>query len=419
MPDINRSRWRNWAQNQEFEAGICRARDEEQVAAVIRAAAAHGGGVRVAGAGHSFTPLVEPRSTLLTLTGQRGVFAADADACRAEVWAHTPLRELGPSLWSQGLSLRNQGDTDAQTIAGAASTGTKGSGRRLPSISAEVQDLTLIDGRGDLVSVRTSNDQESADPLRAAKVSLGLLGVVTRIGLHVEPAYGLAESNTIEPLSEVLDHFEEELDAHRHYSFCWCPSDLTAVRFALPHTPADHCWVKRLDQVPASHSAVASDVGVAGNVGERVGRSYLIYPDWGDQEPMHIELEYMVPADRWQDAFAAVRQLMLSEYPDEHSMIQVRWQAADDAYLSAQFQRDSVSLAVVSDRTGNYDRFLYAFHEALLPFDPRPHWGKMHYFDHSLIGEAFPSLDRFLKVRQDFDPDGVFLNPYLEGLLGC
>ncbi|WP_440708958.1 D-arabinono-1,4-lactone oxidase [Herbiconiux sp. YIM B11900] len=416
MTDIHPVRWHNWAQNQSFRAESVTALSESDVQQVVGRVIEAGGGVRVAGSGHSFTPIVEPKTTLLRLAGPRGVIQADPESRVAEIWGHTPLREIGPQLWDHGLSLRNQGDTDAQTIAGATATGTKGSGRKLGSISSEVRSLTVVDGHGDVRRVEA--DDTGADSLHAAQVSLGLLGIVTRVGLRADAAYGLEEHNSIDPLSVVLDSFESESQDVRHYSFCWCPSSETATRFALPPTPANSCWVKRLTTVAPDHEALVSGSGVSGEAGRRVGRSYLIYPDWADQDPEHVELEYMLPADRWEEAFDALRTLMLRDFPDEISMVQVRWQASDDAFLSAQHGTDTVSLALVSDREGDYDRFLHAVHDTLMPFGPRPHWGKMHYFTGEDIARAFPALESFRSIRDGFDPQGVFSNPSLTDLLG-
>ena len=144
------SQWANWAGNQSFSADTTVAYSDRDVRDAVRGAARARRGIRVAGSGHSFTPIVEPRDELLVLAGPRGVISADEDAKSAVVYAHSPLRELGPALWGCGLALRNQGDTDSQTLAGATATGTKGSGAALPNISAAITSMTLVDGTGEV-----------------------------------------------------------------------------------------------------------------------------------------------------------------------------------------------------------------------------------------------------------------------------
>lgn len=409
------SQWANWAGNQSFSADTTVAYSDRDVRDAVRGAARARRGIRVAGSGHSFTPIVEPRDELLVLAGPRGVISADEDAKSAVVYAHSPLRELGPALWGCGLALRNQGDTDSQTLAGATATGTKGSGAALPNISAAITSMTLVDGTGE---VRHLDEAYDPSELRAARISLGLLGIVTRIGIRLDTAYGLRENNSSDPLETVVTGAEEELARYRHFSFCWCPFDTTSDRFALPPTAADHCYVKRLSTVPADQLDLPTGQNVVGTVGTRNGRGYAVYPDWGDQEPSHIELEYMVPQLEWRDAFAAVRTLILDRDDRQDTLVQVRWQAPDDNYLSAQFHRPTVSLALVAEPSDSGTKFLRDVHHVLSEFHPRPHWGKMHFFDHTQIAEAFPALPEFQLVRERFDPHGLFLNPHLQNMFG-
>lgn len=410
------SLWSNWAGNQTFSSDTTPTHGERDVRDAVRRVADSRRGIRVAGSGHSFTPIVEPRDELITLAGPRGVISTDVDAKTAVIFGHSSLRELGPALWKSGLALRNQGDTDTQTLAGATATGTKGSGITLPNISAEIASITLVDGKGEL---RHLDADTNPLELRAASISLGLLGIVTRIGLKLDTAYGLHERNSSEPLDAVLAAADDDLARYRHFSFCWCPFDTTSDRFHLPDTAADHCYVKRLSTVAADELRLPIGQKFVGADGARTGRGYAIYPDWADQEPSHIELEYMVPETLWCDAFDAVRTLVLRRDDRHDTLVQVRWQAADDNYLSAQYQRPTVSLAIVAARTSHGAEFLRDVHHVLGEFSPRPHWGKIHFFDSRGVADAFPALPEFLAVRERYDPQGTFLNPYTRTLFGC
>lgn len=411
----SRSDWSNWAGNQRFSSETLFALSDKDVRDAVRRAAHGKRGIRVAGSGHSFTPIVEPRDELLVLAGPRGVISSDQESGTAVVYGHSPLRELGPALWQSGLALRNQGDTDSQTLAGATATGTKGSGADLPNISAGITSMTLVDGTGE---IRHLDDSNHPREMLAARISLGLLGIVTRIGITLDTAYGLQEHNAILPVEEAIARAEDELARYRHFSFCWCPFDSTAARFALPPTAADHCYVKRLSTVPAYSLDLPIGRNFVGSDGRRIGRGYAIYPDWGEQEPSHVELEYMVPQSVWPAAFAALRTFIRGRDERHDTLVQVRWQAPDANYLSAQFDRPTVSLALVAERTNAGTEFLRDIHRVLREFHPRPHWGKTHFFDNSQIADAFPALADFEAVRKQFDPHGIFLNPHLQSMLG-
>lgn len=409
---VGPTQWTNFGGNQTFKAPSVAASTEEQVVECVSYALDQEEHIRVPGSGHSYTPIVETTGSLLALEGPTGVIDVDRDEQRAEVWAHTTIHDLGPELWSAGLALRNQGDMDWQTIAGAVSTGTKGSGTEYGTISSEIRGLTLVDGHG---SLRTVTEQ-NADQLLAGKVSLGLLGVLTRVQLQVEPRYGLEENNYSTSWREVFDTADDRLQHYRHYSFCWCPSEYTAAQHHMPGTAGDACFVKQLLTVPEDHPALQTQDGVVGEAGRRTGRSYVVYPDWLEHEPDHIELEYMLPSEHWRDAFLAMRELMTIRRPDQISPVQFRWQKADDAFLSAQDGRDTVSIALLAPQGNDPHEFLRQVHETLLPFNPRPHWGKMHYFDSELLAASFPKFEEFQAVRDSMDPRGIFLNDYLAKL---
>jgi len=402
--------WTNWGRNQSFTpARILRPATEAEAISQIGDAIRAGQRVRVAGSGHSFTPIVETDGVLVDLSAISGVISTDVAQCRAEVHAGSTIASLGEALWQAGLSIANQGDVDVQSIAGAIATGTKGSGTAFGSLSSAVTSMRLIDGRGEVVDI----DQKDAEALAAAQVSVGLLGVVLRIGLQLVPAYGLREENAILPMSEVFARWDTLLAEYRHFSFWWMPTDRSAAMYALGEVPADHCFVKLLREVPATD--IPADPGPAN---ARTDRAYRIYPDGTTDAEFH-ELEYMVPADRAQEAVRAMQALMLSDFPEEISPLQVRWQKADTALLSAQSGRDSVSLSVSGVIGKQYEPFLRAVHALLMGFEARPHWGKLHYLDREELMRVYPGASRFEAVRRRFDPDGLFLNPHFAAMYLC
>ena len=405
--------WRNWAGNQTVTpARIIRAATEEEVRDVVTAARRDRSTVRAAGAGHSFTPLVDTNGTLLDVTELTGVVRADRETRRATALGGTRLRDLGALLWDAGLSLANQGDFDAQTIAGLTATGTKGSGTAFGSISSMVRGLRIVTGTGEMVDI----DDSDKHLLHAAQVSLGLLGVVTQVTLDLVPAYRIRESNTVMSLEELLEVWDEGLATYRHFSLFWMPTHTSHALYGLPSTPAGHSFVKMLQEEPYNPDTDADDPAVVGEVGTRVGRAHLVYPDVAAADEALFTLEYMVPATHAREAFLAVRELMETRFPDEQTPIQLRWQKADEAYLSAHYQRDTVALSVSAILGTDYEPFLRAVDVELQQFDARPHWGKAHFLTADRVRHLYPALDQFLDVRAQFDPDGIFLNDHLRSL---
>jgi FAD/FMN-containing dehydrogenase len=408
VPVASPHRWENWGGNQHFEyAEAVVATGDDEVVAAVRAASRSGAGLRVAGSGHSFTPIVQTDHTLLNIANVSGVSGVDDATGRAVVRAGTCLADVGAPLWDHGLSLANQGDVDAQTISGAIATGTKGSGPLFGSLSSTVRGVRLVNGLGDVVTIT----EDQPDLLHAAQVSVGMLGVFLDLTLQCVPAYKLREQNAVLPFADVDARWDEFLAGYRHFSFWWLPAKGSSEMYDLGHLPEDHCVVKLLTE----ELATADDV--AGEPGSRTGRAHLIYPDATTDARFH-ELEYMVPAEHGRAALDVVRDLMLNRHTDQISPVQIRWQRADEGLLSAQYHRDTVSVSVSGRPGTTYEPFLRDLDRELQQFDARPHWGKIHFLTRDRAEALYPEYEAFQSIRREFDPHGIFLNPHLRELFG-
>jgi FAD/FMN-containing dehydrogenase len=391
--------WTNWVGNQTCSPSrIASPASEEEVAELV----AHAEHVRVAGAGHSFTPVVTTDGLLLDLRGLPHIRSIDAESGRVVVGPATTIGEFGEPLWAAGLQLANQGDIVAQQIAGAIATATHGSGVRLGCFSASVRRMRLVTAGGLVVEA----DDRDPDLLHAAQVSVGMLGVVTELELAVPPAYRLREQVANWSWEEAWEPFEELARAHRHYSFFWMPSRESAVLYGL-EADADECHVKIYDEVdadtPDSHERHA-----------RVGPAYVIYPMI--YEPNFHELEYFVPFERGREALAAMRELMLARLPASVFPMEVRTVGRDEAFLSHSFERDTVVISVSGMPGTDYWPYLREVDELLGQFDARVHWGKLHFLTREQLLDRYPQAERFIEIRRRLDSDGVFLNDHLRPL---
>jgi FAD/FMN-containing dehydrogenase len=408
-----RGRWRNWAGNQQCTPSqIVTPSTEEELQAAVATAADDGLAVRVVGAGHSFTPLAVTDGLLIDMRQMTGVTAVDPRTKRVTLRAGTTIRAVGDPLWAAQLCLRNQGDIDAQQIAGAIGTATHGSGIEQQCLSATATKFRLVLSSGEIREITT------ADPhrLAAARVSLGMLGVVTEVELDVRDAFGLAENIEYWPLEKVLERFDDEMAQRRHFSFFWMPHAQSPgslfMHWPSSVGPGDAALVKLYDEVPCAALAQPVDPRYG-----RVDRPYRIYPDPDFEGTIfNRELEYMVPFEHGTDAFLALRELVLTRHHEQLYPIEVRCVAADDAYLSPFFERRSISISICGHQDKDYDRFLADVAATLEAFEPRPHWGKIHYMDRDVLRQRFPQLARFQAVCDEFDPDRTFLSPYLANL---
>ena len=405
----------NWAGNESCRPQqITYPRTEDEVSEIISSATRQGLPIRVVGAGHSFSKVCLTEGVLISLDQMAGILRTDPGAKRVTVRSGTRIRQLGDPLWEAGLCLKNQGDIDSQHIVGAISTSTHGSGLRLQSFAASAKRFRVVLPSGEAVDV-TENDPEL---LAAMQVSLGLLGVITEVELEVRDSFALAERVEFWPLEEILGRFNDEMSNRRHFSFFWMPASDSPDRLFMEYPEgldmADWSRVKLYDEMPTS-SLDGQSASADGEPGPgRLDRPYRIYPDPDFQgEIVMRELEYMVPFERGKEAFLALRDLVLEKYPDNKYPIEIRSIAADNAYLSPFYQRDSISVSICGHKYLNYREFLADVAKTLDPFDPRPHWGKIYYTDRQRLQAAFPEYDRFVGIRRRLDPDGVFLGSYL------
>jgi FAD/FMN-containing dehydrogenase len=401
------STWTNWVGNRSCTpAHLATPRDEQEVARLLSAAGARGLGVRVAGAGHSFTPVVETGGLLIDPSALSGVVSVDPSRLRVTARAATRIHEFYEPLWDAGLALINQGDIDTQQIAGAVSTATHGSGSRYTSLSGVVRRVRLLTASGEVREI----GEDEPELLRAAQVSVGMLGVITELELQVTTAYRLRQRVDLWAWPEVLERWDELVSDHRHFGFFWLPTEESGALYNLDghgEPMADRCYVKIYDEA-------APDEPDDPTPGRLVDRCYRVYPMIYD--PNFHELEYFVPLERGPDALRAMRELMLRSLPDSVYPLEVRTVGPDDAYLSPNYGTATTVISVSGRPGTDYWDYLRDVDALLAQFDARVHWGKLHFLTPERLRARYPEADRFIAIRRELDPGGMFLNDHLRPL---
>ncbi len=397
--------WSNWSGSVR-----CRPRQllapvsEEEVAAIVRRAGAEGQVVRVAGSGHSFTPLDATDEILLSLDRLQGIESADAAACQASIRAGSKIHDLGKPLADLGLALENQGDVDVQTLAGAVSTGTHGTGTTLGSISTQVVGLRMVVATGEIIECSAAAD---AELFRAARVALGSLGVITAVRLKLRPLYRLHEQVRREPIADCLAALEQRIRANRHFEFFWYPADDCAMTKTL--NPTNRPLTAEL----AGDSATEG-VTLASAEGERVDLSWKIFPTV--RANRFNEMEFSVAAQRGVECFLELRDLIRHKHTSMSWPVEYRTQAADDIPISAANGRATVAISIHQGAELPHEVFFADAERIFRRHGGRPHWAKMHDLACRDLRELYPQWDDFQTVRTRIDPQGRFLNPYLRRL---
>jgi FAD/FMN-containing dehydrogenase len=398
--------WTNWVGNQSFSPhAIIEVDSETAVQHHVSQAAVQGYGVRTYGTGHSFTPIIETDGVLLNLDRLNGVLHIDSEKRLVTALPKTSVGDFGDLLWERGLALANQGDIDTQAIAGAIATATHGSGRKLTNFSASLVGARIVDGLGQIVEItRESMPAE----LAALQTSIGLLGIMTQLTIQVVPAYELHSRNEVLSFAEMMERFVEYMDRYRSFSFFWCPTDKSAELYGLSGAKADDCAL-RLFQLPAP------DVDRARlPLNERIDRSYRVFPMV--YEPNFHEMEYFLPLEQAQEILPEMRKLMLRWLPLSIYPLEIRNVAADEAWLSPNYQRDNLVVSISGQPGTDYWDYLRACDSLFAEFKGRPHWGKLHFMTADRLERLFPRYHDFVIMRRRFDPKGTYLNKHTRAL---
>ncbi|MFC4140483.1 MULTISPECIES: D-arabinono-1,4-lactone oxidase [unclassified Microbacterium] len=430
--------WQNWGRSASIRpVRVERPRTPEGVQRAVKAAAKQGLTVKAVGAGHSFTGIAVAPGVLLELDDMQGLVSADRKTGLVTLLAGTRLHRIPGLLAPYGLAMENLGDIDRQSISGAISTGTHGTGAQFGGIATQVRGLTLITADGEFLRI---DGEQNSELLPGAVVGLGALGVVVEVTLQCVPAFVLQAVDAPQPLDETLDSIHERVAASDHLEFYWHPHTdvaLTKTQTRLPESarreplPAFGHWVDETVLTNgvfrvfcAASQAVPAIVPPFNRLAVKLTGD-ATYSDRSDRVLIHRrtvrfrEMEYAIPAEQVVPAFREVQQLISDRGWKIEFPVEVRFAKADDLWLSTASGRDSAYIAVHRYWRADPREYFDAVERIMSGYGGRPHWGKLHSLTADQLRERYPRFDDFLALRDRLDPDRMFGNRHLERILGA
>jgi FAD/FMN-containing dehydrogenase len=470
--------WRNWAGNESARPRrIAVPRSTHEVADEVRKAAADGLTVRMAGTGHSFTPVAATDGVLLHPGGMTSIRSVDAAAGLVTVEAGCPLHVLNASLLARGLSLANMGDIQVQTVAGATQTGTHGTGRDVGGMAPQVAGLELVLADGTVVSVgpggTTPQDPPArphpppasplplhdppsrptepavaggngsagvlprADLFAAARVGLGALGIVTAVTFRVVPAFLLEAREEPMQWSEVISRLDELTSENEHFEFYWFPHTEGCLTKRNNRSPGPPRPLPRFRYLLDDEFLSNTVFGVTCKLGQAVpgvittvnglaskalgSRSYVDAAYRVFTSPRRVrfkEQEYAIPRESLADVLAEIRALFARRDWRISFPIEVRVTPGDDLWLSTAFGRSSAYIAIHVFHASPHQEYFRDVEAVMTAVAGRPHWGKMHTRSAEYLRQAYPKHGDFVALRDKLDPERRFGNPYLTQVLG-
>lgn len=427
--------WSNWAGQQHCSpARTVRPRHETDLARDITDAVDADLTLRPVGSGHSFTDTCLTDGCHVDLGLMDKVIDVDRSSGLVRVQAGIPLHRLTAALHAHGLALENQGDIDRQTISGATATATHGTGMRFRNLSSGIVGARIVLADG---SIRELTMPDDADLLRAVRVSVGALGVISELTLQTVPAFRLRKVEEPRPLDELLDGYLELAAAHDHFECYVFPYAKTGLSMASERTGAPPAplpsWRKWLvdDLVTnrglelfsragrrAPHRAPQISRAMVRLLSRdvRVDHSHLVYAS--ERRVRFTEMEYAIPREHVTEAARAVLSMIEDRGVGVTFPIEIRTTAPDDAYLSTAAGRDTAYIAVHQFVGMPYEAYFREVEAIMDGFEGRPHWGKRHFQTAATLAPRYPGWAAFQQARAQLDPHGAFTNDYVRRTLG-
>jgi FAD-linked oxidoreductase len=426
--------WSNWAGNQQSRpTTIERPASESEVCAVIKRAVRSKQRVKVVGSGHSFTGIAVPDEVMIDLSRMNHVSYVDVSNGLITVEAGIVLSDLNAQLELHQLSMPNLGDVTYQTLAGALSTSTHGTGLHRTGLAAQIAAFRLVTAEGEILVCDARNNSEV---FHCGRVSLGSLGVITEVTLRVVPAFNLRAVEQPMRIDHVLDNYSQLINDNDFFEFYWVPH----TNWAL--TKANNVSLDAADS-PSRFATWYNKMflenyafGVLCRVGRRfpklIPKLATIIPSSGRVEYVNVshrifsskrlvkfyEMEYSIALDALVPALREVMQMVEDRGFRISFPVEVRCTGSDDIPLSTSTGRRSAYIAVHMFKGSKYAEYFSAVETILRKYEGRPHWGKIHNLHSNEISSLYPEYQRFIEVRNQLDPEGVFTNDYLRRVLG-
>jgi FAD-linked oxidoreductase len=426
--------WRNWAGNQKANpVSIDAPRSVGELAALVASASGQGQKVKAVGSGHSFTSAAATNGRMIRLENLSGILHIDHASCQVTVGAGTRLSDLNTLLHTEGLALANLGDIAYQTVAGAISTSTHGTGKALTGLAGQVVAMKLINGQGEIIECSKSLNPHIFD---VARVSVGALGIITEYTLQAVPSFRLRALEQPMRLDDVLENAHDLANVHDHFEFFWIPHTKWALtkrnnrtEDELQPLPCVKGWIDKtfmenyafgaLCRIGRARPSLIPRLATAlpsSGSREYVDQSFKIFAS--PRIVRFYEMEHALPVEALVPALKEIRAMVHRKGYLLNFPVEVRFTKGDDVPLSTAFGRDSAYIAVHVYKGMECEPFFRDVEDILRAYDARPHWGKMHYRDAEELSKLYPRWDEFIALRNQLDPQRTFSNAYSDTVFG-
>lgn len=424
---------KNWAGNIEFTPEkVFAPTSTSDVQIMVEAAKKLNKTIRPIGSGHSWTGLIASDQFFVHLDRLQGIIDVDKQANTITAHAGTKLYTFGEEAFNHNMAMANQGDINKQSLAGAMSTGTHGTGIGLQSVSNQAKEIKLVLASGD---IQTINEKDTPDLFQASRVSFGSLGLMTEATLNLLPAYKLKVTSFAEDMDFTLQHLSERLSKHRHVEMFYFPvGDWSMVKMmdqtkeevsnrGLLHKFNDvvlenylYELLNKIAYRTKSYDGIDMIMRKFVSKTSRVDWSHRAFPT--DRNIRFMEMEYNLSIEKFNDVFEEIKACIRKNNFQTLFPIEIRFVKGDNIWLSPAYGRDSVYFAIHTYIQEDYRPYFNAIESIFKNHGGRPHWGKWHSLKDRDFEKVYPKWNEFKAIREQLDPQGTFLNQHLKDVFG-
>lgn len=417
MPD---ERLKNWAGN--FTYSTDKVYYPETVAQVQELVKKYSK-LKVLGTRHCFNDIADSKDNLVSTNKLNKIVSLDAKAKTVTVESGMKYGELAPYLESKGFALHNLASLPHISVMGACTTATHGSGVRNGNLSTAASAIEFVTADG---AIHTLSKEKDGEKFNAALVGLGAIGVVTKVTLNLQPTFTMRQYVYEQlPMSQLKEHFEHIVSAGYSVSLFtdWQSNNINEVWIKTKDgdemmfdTKADFFGAKAATKNMHPIAALSAEncteqMGVSGPWYERLPHFKMGFtPSSG----VELQAEYFIPKEQAVDAIFAVHKMGKAIGP--HLFItEIRTIAADDYWMSPCYKQDCVTIHfTLKQEIPEVMQLLPQIEKALVPYNAKPHWGKLFTISHAQLNSSYEKRRAFVQMLKEYDPQGKFRNAFLD-----
>lgn len=377
--------------------------------------------VRGLGTKHCFNKIADSTENQISTAEFNKIISLDKTKNTVTVEAGIKYGELCKYLDDNGYALHNLASLPHISVAGACATSTHGSGIKNGSLATAVAALELVNGKGEVVNLSREKD---GDEFLAAVVSLGALGIITKMTLDLQPTFKMKQvvyQNL--PMAELEKNFEAIMSggysvslftdwSNKNVSEVWIKSKAEDMKDIAPEYFGAKLATKNLHPIEALDPINCTEqMGAEGPWYERMPHFKMGFTPSSGKE---LQSEFFVAFENAYAGLMAIEKLHKKVSP--HLLItEVRTIAADDLWMSPFYKKTCVAFHFTwKQEVEAVMQLLPEIEAALAPFSPRPHWGKIFTLKPSVLQARIEKLAEFKKIMQKYDPDGKFRNEFID-----